>query len=251
MPILDGRTRRYILASSVVVYGRGARRNPAHEDDVDLSEVPDGAPPPAFGQSTVVGKRQAELVLWNALAAGRLPFEFTILRPAKIHGRHDPSPRLWWYIQRLHDGGPLVIPAESPDPPLRHVYCDDLAVAYEQVLQHPRAANQAYNIASVEVVPLSAFLAVVASALERALQVIRLPAALLEAQGLTRPHPLLATADLLPDVRKAQEHFGWRSTPLEQWIKELCDWYLGQRGADSWDYDLRAKELELASRYAC
>ena len=65
---------------------------------MDLSEVPDGAPPPAFGRSTVVGKRQAELVLWNALAAGRLPFEFTILRPAKIHGRHDPSPRLWWNI---------------------------------------------------------------------------------------------------------------------------------------------------------
>lgn len=246
----DGRTRRYVLASSVVVYGRPGP-TPVREDAVDLREVPSGAPAPAFGRSTLVGKRQAELVLWDGLSSGRLPFDFTILRPAKIHGRRDPSPRLWWYIQRLHDGGPLVVPDDSPDPLIRHVYCDDLAAAYVSVLDHPRCRNEVYNIASAEVVRLHAVLEAIAAALGRTLAIVRVPRRLMADRGIAEgSHPLVPTGDLIPEVGKAQEHFGWQSTPLLEWIRALCEWYLTQPVEDSWGYRQRSTELDVACRYA-
>src|SRR5262249_42695619 len=158
----------YILTSSVVVYGQQSARM-VSEDEVCLSDVPEGEVPPVFGKSTTWGKRQCELVLREESARNSLPFEFTELRPAKIHGRGDPSPRLWWYIQRLNDGGPLVLPAENPDPLIRHVYCDDLATAFAAVLLNRACRNQTYNVAGQDVVPLSALIESIAKALERSL----------------------------------------------------------------------------------
>lgn len=246
--LLAGKVRQYILTSSVVVYGRQSTK-PITEDDICLSEVPEGAALPAFGTSTTVGKRQCELALHEQ--ASRESLSFTVLRPAKIHGRNDPSPRLWWYIQRLHDGGPLILPADSPDPLIRHVYCDDLATAYDKVLLNCQCSNETYNLASVEIVSLHTLIEIIADVLGRDLRTVNVPSKVLEAEGLLEfAHPLLRTGDLIPDITKAQQQFGWKSTPVREWIKALCDWYLATPGENSWGYSLRARELQIASRFA-
>jgi nucleoside-diphosphate-sugar epimerase len=249
LKILAGKIRQYVLTSSVVVYGRQSAK-PLAEDDVCLSEVPEGAAPPAFGTSTTVGKRQCELALHEQASKKRLPFDFTVLRPAKIHGRGDPSPRLWWYIQRLNDGGPLVIPEESPDPLVRHIYCDDLAAAYGKVLLNRRCRNETYNLASAETVSLSTLIEIIADALGRDLRIVRVPSEVLKTEGLLEfSHPLLRTGDLIPDISKAQEHFRWSSTPLRVWIRALCDWHRTTTVEDSWGYALRQRELQVAARF--
>jgi nucleoside-diphosphate-sugar epimerase len=248
--ILAGKMRHYILTSSVVVYGRQSPK-PIAEDDVCLSEVPEGAVPPAFGTSSTVGKRQCELALHEQASKKSLPFDFTVLRPAKIHGRHDPSPRLWWYIQRIYDGGPLVFPEESPDPLIRHIYCDDLAAAYDKVLLNPLCRNETYNLASAEIVSLHTFIEIMADVLGRDLRIVSVPSKVLKAEGLLEfAHPLLRTGDLIPDITKAQHHLGWKSTPLHDWIKALCNWYLTTPGENSWGYALRQRELQVASRFS-
>lgn len=247
--IFAGKTKQYILTSSVVVYGRQSAK-PISEDDVSLGEVPEGATAPTFGASTTVGKRQCELVLQEEASTKSLPFEYTVFRPAKIHGRNDPSPRLWWYIQRIEDGGPLVIPADSSDPLIRHIYCDDLAVAYPKVIRNPDCKNETYNLASTEIVSLSELIDAVGSALGKRARMVSVPPDVLEAEGLmAHAHPLLPTGNLIPDISKAEQHFGWKSTPLPQWIKALCDWYRGAVVEDSWGYGLRHRELQVASRF--
>jgi nucleoside-diphosphate-sugar epimerase len=248
--LFRGKISQYILTSSVVVYGRQSAK-PVSEDDVDLSEVPEAANSPAFGKSTTAGKRQCELVLHDNFSNKARSYDFTVLRPAKIHGRGDPSPRLWWYIQRLNDGGPLVIADESSDPLIRHVYCDDLATAYRKVLLNPLCRNETYNIACTEIISLRHLIGIIAAVLGRQPSIVRVPSKVLQAEGILEfCDPLLPTGDLLPDITKAQQHFGWKSTPLPEWIKALCDWYLTTSVEDSWGYALRERELQIASRSA-
>ncbi len=247
--IFGGRVEQYILTSSVVVYGSDFK-NPVREESISLSQPPAGAKSPVPGKSTGSGKRQCELALWQA-HEGKPPFYFTILRPAKIHGPRDPSPRLWWYIQRIADGGPLVIPDDSPDPLIRHVYSGDLAKAYTGVLLNRRCYNQTYNVAGDEIISLHSLMCVIAGTLGRELRVIKAPRSVMEQAGLLETsNPLAALGDPIPDITKAKEDFAWRSSSTADWIKSLAHWYLGERlVADSWGYSRRKDELTLASRF--
>lgn len=248
--LFSGRVRQYILTSSVLVYGKEFA-NPVSEDDLSLADLQREADSFEFGKSTTAGKRQCELVLHNKFSNKELFTHFTVLRPAKIHGRHDPSPRLWWYIQRLNDGGPLVIPEGSSDPSIRHIYCDDLAAVYDKVLLNPLCENETYNIASTEIVSLNEFIRTIARSLKTNLRIIKVPVEVLKAEGLFEfSHPLLPTGGLVPAITKAEDHFKWKSIPLCDWLHVLCNWYLKTPVEDSWGYALRQKELEVASRFA-
>ncbi|MBI4446292.1 MAG: NAD-dependent epimerase/dehydratase family protein [Acidobacteria bacterium] len=247
--ILDGAVEQYILTSSVNVYGRNAQ-NPATEESVDLGATPVGVrPEPA--KSSTAGKRQCELALREYISGGNRSFCFTILRPAKIHGPNDPSPRLWWYIQRVADGGPLVIAENSRDPLIRHVYVGDLARAYVGVLSNPNCRNQVYNVADEQIFSLSSFVSLIGKALQREVKWQRVPAELLQREGLAEfSHPLVATGDLIPDITRAKQDFGWYSTPTADWLKILSQWYLAQDTIEnSAGYQFRERELALANRF--
>ncbi|MHB0885527.1 MAG: NAD-dependent epimerase/dehydratase family protein [Bacillota bacterium] len=87
-------------------------------------------------------KRALEKVLWGL--RGRPPFAFTIARPANIEGPGDPSNRRGFYIQRIADGGPVIIP-DGLNPPFRHVYVDDVAQALAAMAGNERTYGRAHN----------------------------------------------------------------------------------------------------------
>src|SRR5258708_13874971 len=92
---------RYIFVSTGVyphLDGKPARE----EDFVPLV----GDPPPELDYMN--GKRWCETMLAHE---SELPS--TVLRPPAVFGPADPSLRIAAYIQRVEDGGPVLVPVES------------------------------------------------------------------------------------------------------------------------------------------
>ncbi len=92
---------RYVFVSSGVYPNLDGR--PAREGDFTPLE---GNPPAALDYMD--GKRWCETVL-----ARTADFPWTVIRPPAVFGPGDPSLRIAAYIQRVADGGPLLLPLES------------------------------------------------------------------------------------------------------------------------------------------
>src|ERR1700682_565855 len=93
--------QRYIFVSSGVYPNLDG--GPAREDDF----VPVEGDPPT-DMSYMDGKRWCETML-----ACTTNFPWTVIRPPAIFGPADHTLRIAAYIQRVADGGPVLVPAES------------------------------------------------------------------------------------------------------------------------------------------
>src|SRR5260370_2360421 len=92
---------RYVFVSTGVYPDLNGRRA-KEEDFVPL----DGEPPDAL--SYLEGKRWCETML-----ARTRDFPWTVVRPPAVFGPADHTLRIAAYIQRVADGGPLLVPADS------------------------------------------------------------------------------------------------------------------------------------------
>jgi nucleoside-diphosphate-sugar epimerase len=148
LAVLDGRAGRYLLTSSTAVYAERFTRRPIHEDDADLSvRAAVDAPNPfhsRLGHAYANGKRAAEQVVRQS----NLPW--TIVRPPVIVGADDRTNRVWWFVQRLLDGGRIVIPEWGPGRIFQVAWTEDVARAFVAAAQHPAAIYKTYNVAQAE-----------------------------------------------------------------------------------------------------
>ena len=139
----DGNVGRYLFISTGSVYFEGYldfyTHCPFKESDVDWSGLdysyPEGETP--YG----VGKRHCEKWLQENSTV-----PYTIIRVPAVMGWDDPSFRMWWWVQRALDGGPVVVPAEEHSV-FCTLYAEDAADAWLQAIASPAAANQTYHIA--------------------------------------------------------------------------------------------------------
>ncbi|WP_113704245.1 NAD-dependent epimerase/dehydratase family protein [Nonomuraea lactucae] len=106
--VFGGRTRRYVMTSTIEVYS-DLDGGPLREEAVDLAAVPVRADLPwhlpafvdeHYGQ----GKRQAEAVL-----AGEPGFGFASVRAGHVLGGADFTGRLDHYATRIRQGAPVVV----------------------------------------------------------------------------------------------------------------------------------------------
>ena len=232
--LLKGRVGRYVLISTASVYqdmDNGYR--PLAERHADLTFRGD------FGYAE--GKRACE----QALAASGLAF--TTLRPPIIQGPHDASARAWFWIQRVADGGPVLVP-DAPVGIWRQVFSRDLAAAVMAVAVEADAEGQTYNVAMPEVVTLSEYLRLLARVLGKEDPVRIVPSALLERE-LPDYAPTYAHR-LVLDTQALTRDTGWTCTPLATWVEETARWHLAADLEPSAGYERRADEVALAERLA-
>ncbi|GAA2289197.1 NAD-dependent epimerase/dehydratase family protein [Streptomyces hawaiiensis] len=124
--VLTGRTRRYVMTSTVEVYEYEDSPALVREEAVDPSTVtvdldlPWGDP--AFLEAHYgEGKRQAEAVL----SAGP-EFAFTVVRVAHVLGGGDDfTGRLAHYAERIRTGEPIAVPAVNR--PATYAYVEEIA----------------------------------------------------------------------------------------------------------------------------
>jgi nucleoside-diphosphate-sugar epimerase len=240
----------YLFVSSGQVYLVGAeRRPPFREPDaaLPLSPEPEAGTRDHANWGYGVGKRSAELAAREL--QGRRGTRATALRLPVVHGAGDPSRRLWAYLQRLRDGGPLLLP-EGGDHPVRFVWAEDVARAVVALAEGANAPAAAYNLAQPDEPRLRDFVAAAAALLGVRAQLVSCAWDDLREAGLDgMVSPFSGPWCSRPDPSLALRDWGFQGTPSSRWLPEVVRAHLAESAPESHPgYAHRDAERALAAR---
>lgn len=194
-----------------------------------------------------VGKRRAEaalLALREVRGLGSVALRLPI-----VQGEADGSLRLWAYLERMLDGGPLVLP-DGGRQSIRFVYAGDLAPVLVRLADPSLTPAMAYNLAQPEVVPLRAFLDRVARAAGIAPRFVEASWDRCREAGLDENFsPYAGRWSSVLDPGRAISDLSYVATSVDDYLPRVVRWHLEHRPATSdRGYTQRARELELARR---
>lgn len=241
---------RYLLVSSGQVYLVSAeRRPPFREADATLPAMPEPAEssPDHGNWEYGVGKRDAERVARELQAGGRT--RATVLRLPVVQGVGDSSRRLWAYLQRLLDGGPVLLPGGGEDP-VRFVWAEDVARAVVALAEGAPAAAPAYNLAQPDEPRLRDLVQSAAEILGVRANLVGCSWEALAAAGLDRMvSPFSGAWCSRPDPALAGSDWGFVGTPSAGWLPEVVRGHLAETDPTPHPgYARREAECELAVR---
>lgn len=224
---------RYVFVSTGVypdVPGRPARE----EDFVPLA----GDPPDALDYRE--GKRWCETALSRLL-----DFPWTVVRPPAVFGPADHTLRIAAYIERVADGGPVLVPAETYEQQAGLAWVKDIGFMCALACDLRKdTTHKAYN-AAFEGVGLRNLLEGIAHALDVPVRLHPMPfAEIPEGARPYGPDPRRSAGYV---IDRARRELGFEPSALEDALAETLAWYRVARPSHP-GYADRAKELALAAR---
>ncbi|MDQ6878836.1 MAG: NAD-dependent epimerase/dehydratase family protein [Candidatus Dormibacteraeota bacterium] len=222
---------RYVFVSSDVypnLEGKPARE----EDFVPLA----GEPPETL--EYLDGKRWCETLLARAR-----DFPWTVIRPPEVFGPADPGLRIAAYIQRVADGGPLLVPQESYERQAGLAWVKDIGFACALACDLRKDTNQkAYN-AAFEAVSVRGLIEGLAMAMGLPARIHPMPFDQLPPDASPYgPNPIRAAGYVLD---RARSELGFEPSALEDAMAETLAWYRVAHPSHP-GYANRPKELEIA-----
>jgi nucleoside-diphosphate-sugar epimerase len=225
------RGERYIFVSTGVypdLHGAPARE----EDFVPLS----GEPPQALDYRE--GKRWCETVLTR-----HPELRWTVIRPPAVFGPADHTLRIAAYIERVADGGPLLVPAETYEWQAGMAWVKDVGFACALACDLRKdTTHKAYNVA-FEGKSLRALIEGIARALGQPARLHPVPfAQLTEGASPYGPDPARSAGYV---IERARRELGFEPSALEDALAETLAWYRVAKPSHP-GYANRAKELALA-----
>lgn len=222
---------RYVFISTGVyppLHGRRARE----EDFKPL----DGEPPPELDY--MEGKRWCETMLARD---DRLPW--TVIRPPAIFGAADPTLRIAAYIQRIGDGGPVLVPAETYEWVANVAWVKDVGFACALACDpRKQTRHRAYNVA-FENVTFREVLDGIARALGTKANLHPIPFA--EIPEGASPYGPMPSRHAGYDISAARRDLGFEPSALEDALAETLAWYRVAKPSHP-GYANRAQELAIA-----
>ena len=225
------RGARYVFVSTGVyppLHGRRAR-----EEDFHPLE---GEPPAELDYRD--GKRWCETVLSRH---DDLPW--TVVRPPAIFGPGDHTLRIAAYIQRVEDGGPLLVPVETYERTANLAWVRDVGFACALACDLRKdARGKAYNVA-FEDVSLRDLIEAIAQALGTEAKMHPVPFDRLP-EGAS-PYGLDPARHSGYDITRARDELGFEPSALEDALAETLAWYRVERPSHP-GYASREEELALA-----
>jgi nucleoside-diphosphate-sugar epimerase len=245
----SGRVGRYIFLSTGQVYlVRIGVERPFREDDYPGSVMPR---PPDAEVSDVrnwlygVEKREVEDAMASAWEHSGFPF--TSLRLPMVNSERDHYDRIYGYLLRLEDGGPILVP-DDPGLMLRHVCGSDVVQAVLRLAHSAAGKGQAYNIGQDEAVSLEEFLRILAGYANCPLRLARFPRTSMEQENLL-PHcsPFSDPWMSALDNQRSKRELGMEYTRLETYLKELVAFFQAAPRRTIAGYARRPEELATAS----
>jgi nucleoside-diphosphate-sugar epimerase len=222
---------RYIFTSTGVYPSLNGK--PAREEDF----VPLQGEPPG-DLDYLEGKRWCETVLSRAT---ELPW--TVIRPPAVFGPADQTLRIAAYIQRVADGGPLLVPRESYQRQAGLSWVKDIGFVCALACDLRKdTTHKAYN-AAFEGVSLRDLIEGIARALGMPARIHPVPfAELPDGASPYGPDPRRSAGYVLD---KARQELGFEPSTLEEALAETLAWYQVAHPSHP-GYANRAKELALA-----
>lgn len=222
--LLNGSVGHYITLSTGQVYlVRENLSRPFSEDDFEGPTLP----APAFGtydyEEWLYGmdKRECEAVLMEAHA--KRGFPATILRLPMVISPRDQYLRLYSYVLRLKDGGPILVP-ETPDYPLRHIYALDVVRAITSLMNDGAGKGRAFNISQDETLTIDQFLGLLGKTLNVEPTIVRIPRETLFANGFLpdcSPFSDVWMSEL--DNTRSKTELGMTYTPVETYLAHVVE----------------------------
>ena len=222
---------RYVFVSTGVYPHLNGR--PAREEDF----VPlEGNPPDTLDY--LEGKRWCE----TALARSR-DFPWTVIRPPAVFGPADHTLRIAAYMQRVEDGGPLLVPVESYERQAGLSWVKDIGYACALACDLRKdLTRKAYN-AAFEGVSVRSLIEGIARAMGKPARLHPIPFAQLpDGASPYGPDPRRSAGYVLD---RARNELGFEPSALEDALAETLAWYRVARPSHP-GYANRAKELALA-----
>ncbi len=222
---------RYVFVSTGVYPNLNGK--PAREEDFVLLT---GEPP--AGLDYMDGKRWCETVIGRTR-----DFPWTVVRPAAVFGPADHTLRIAAYIQRVADGGPLLVPAESYERQAGLAWVRDIGYACALACDLRKdTAQKAYN-AAFEGVSLRRLIEAIALVMGMPPRLHPIPfGELPPGASPYGPDPRRAAGYVLD---RARSELGFEPSALEDALAETLAWYRVAHPSHP-GYANRAKELELA-----
>jgi nucleoside-diphosphate-sugar epimerase len=230
------RGSRYIFTSTGVYPDRFEDR-PAREEDFE----PLAGDPPAEPIEYREGKRWCETVL-----ARTADFPWTVIRPPAVLGAADHTLRIAAYLERVEDGGPLLVPAESYRRQAGLAWVRDVGYAHA-LAADPRKPTEgrAYNVA-FDGVSLADLVEAIGRAWAKPVRLLPVPfAELPEGASPYGPDPRRSAGY---DLSRSRTELGFEPSALEDCLAEVLAWYQAEHPSHP-GYAGRAAELELAGRF--
>ena len=222
---------RYVFVSTGVYPNLEGR--PAREEDF----VPlDGDPPPELDYMN--GKRWCETML-----ARESDLPWTVIRPPAVFGPADHTLRIAAYIQRVEDGGPVLVPVESYERQAGLAWVKDIGYACALACDLRKdLTHRAFN-AAFDGVSLRDLVEGISKAMGRPARLHPMPfAELPEGASPYGPDPRRSAGYVLDMARR---DLGFEPSALEDALAETLAWYRVARPSHP-GYANRAKELALA-----
>jgi len=247
--LLNGKVGRYIFLSTGQVYlVMEFAERPFVEDQYDgplMARPPESRPADVKNWLYGVEKREAEDVLFEARDKHKFPF--TTLRLPMINSERDHYDRIYGYLLRLWDGGPIVLPEDNLA--LRHVYAKDVVQAIVKSANKTEAAGRAYNISQEETFSIEEFLALLGEIVGSEFKTARVPRAKLDEHNLLPACSPFSDAWMSElDNRRGKSELGMRYTPTREYLARLVEHYAKQPRRDVEAYKRRSLELEIAAK---
>lgn len=249
--VFEGRVGRFIHCSTISVYMVSDDvRCPITEDQdrLPLMSYWDRNP---FGMDYGIQKRACEDVLWSAHRDQRFPV--SMLRPTFICGPDDPAKRDFFWIERILDGKPLLIPG-SGDFAFQSVYLDDVAQAFVDLLDYNASIGQAYNVVGEEIFSLNDYLRSLCRLLKHTPEFIHVDQEIFDELPFSRcpdgdVFPFNTRRTTIFSLDKIKRDLKYRSTPFDKWMGATIDWYLKKYPGHSFGYERRSDELHFIQQW--
>lgn len=238
---------RFVIISTGQVYLVTGRPPPFVEADADFPAIPEPEPQttPWYNWVYGMGKRRAEAALREIGAARGFPT--LALRVPAVQGEADGacSQRLWGWLERLLDGGPVLLPDDGVQR-LRFVYVGDVAAALVGLAgEMPWPEVPALNLAQPAECTLRSFVELVADCAGVRPWLVSVPSELLARAGLADCAPYAGRFSSRPDPSLALA-LGFRTRGPEEYLPSVVQAHLEAPPARSHEgYARRGAELTV------
>lgn len=241
---------RYAMISTGQVYLVTDRVAPPwREADADREVIPEPEAGTRAHANWVygVGKRRAEAALRRLRRSHGV--RGVSLRLPVVQGEADNSRRLWAYLERMLDGGPLLLP-EGGQQPVRFVYAGDAANALVAIAQGAPATASEYNLAQPDEPTLRLFLERVAALAGVEPRFVEVTTAQIEEAGLDQSiSPYSGPWCSRPDPTRAALEWGFLARRTDEYLPNVVAAQLAApRGPSHPGYTQRGKELAFAAQ---
>jgi nucleoside-diphosphate-sugar epimerase len=248
--VFKDNTSRFIHCSTISVYMISNEVTIPITEDQDRAPIMEYNKRNPFGMDYGINKRKCEEVLWNYHDKNSFPV--TAVRPTFVCGPGDPAHRDYFWIERILDGKPLLVPGTG-EYKFQHIFVEDCAEIFCNIIESDRSIGESYNAASEEVFTLNSYLHSLAGLLNKNIDVVHMEQKEFDELKISSSlkgdvFPFNPRRDTVFSLDKVKEHLNYTSTPFNQWMPGTIDWYKMNYKKHSAGYEYRDKEIKVIEK---